>query len=95
MSLTPCGQDKFISVNHLQLHYVEWGMPGNPPIVLLHGFQSNAHTWDTFSLVVPWLIPIISWLSISVVTVIPLGHRMATMLQTPLSVILCSRRLYQ
>jgi pimeloyl-ACP methyl ester carboxylesterase len=49
MSLTPFGQDKFISVNRLQLHYVEWGTPGNPPIVLLHGFQSNAHTWDTFS----------------------------------------------
>ncbi len=49
MSLTPFGQDKFISVNNLQLHYVEWGASGNPPIVLLHGFQSNAHTWDTFS----------------------------------------------
>lgn len=49
MSPRPFGQDKFISVNQLQLHYVEWGTPGNPPIVLLHGFQSNAHTWDTFS----------------------------------------------
>jgi len=49
MSPTPFGQDKFIAINHLQLHYVEWGTPGNPPIVLLHGFQSNAHTWDTFS----------------------------------------------
>jgi esterase len=49
MHLTPFGQDKFIAIDHLQLHYVEWGTPGNPPIVLLHGFQSNAHTWDTFS----------------------------------------------
>jgi pimeloyl-ACP methyl ester carboxylesterase len=49
MSLTPFGQDKFVEINHLQLHYVEWGTPGNPPIVLLHGFQSNAHTWDSFS----------------------------------------------
>ncbi len=49
MSLTPFGQDKFVSVNNLQLHYVEWGIPGSPPMVLLHGFQSNAHTWDTFS----------------------------------------------
>jgi pimeloyl-ACP methyl ester carboxylesterase len=49
MSLMPFGQDKFIAINHLQLHYVEWGTPGNPAIVLLHGFQSNAHTWDTFS----------------------------------------------
>jgi pimeloyl-ACP methyl ester carboxylesterase len=49
MSLTPFGQDKFIVINGLQLHYVEWGTPGNPALVLLHGFQSNAHTWDTFS----------------------------------------------
>jgi pimeloyl-ACP methyl ester carboxylesterase len=49
MSLTPFGQDKFITVNGLRLHYVEWGQPGNPSLVLLHGFQSNAHTWDTFS----------------------------------------------
>jgi len=49
MSLTPFGQDKFVAINGLQLHYVEWGTPGNPALVLLHGFQSNAHTWDTLS----------------------------------------------
>ena len=49
MSLTPCGQDKFIAIHGLQFHYVEWGTLGNPSLVLLHGFQSNAHTWDTFS----------------------------------------------
>src|SRR5712692_4887087 len=49
MSMTPFGQDKFITVNGLHLHYVEWGSPGNASLVLLHGFQSNAHTWDTFS----------------------------------------------
>lgn len=42
------GQDKFITINGLQLHYVEWGSSDNASIVLLHGFQSNAHTWDTF-----------------------------------------------
>jgi pimeloyl-ACP methyl ester carboxylesterase len=49
MSLAPFGQDRFISVNDLQIHYVEWGSPDHPAVVLLHGFQSNAHTWDTFS----------------------------------------------
>ena len=49
MSLTPFGQDTFITINGLQFHYVEWGNPENPALVLLHGFQSNAHTWDTFS----------------------------------------------
>jgi pimeloyl-ACP methyl ester carboxylesterase len=49
MSAIPFGQDKFFTINSLNLHYVEWGTPGQPSIVLLHGFQSNAHTWDTFS----------------------------------------------
>lgn len=43
------GLDKWITVHSLPLHYVEWGAPGHPTMVLLHGFQSNAHTWDTFS----------------------------------------------
>jgi esterase len=43
------GVDKFITVHGIPLHYVEWGQPGAPSLVLLHGFQSNAHTWDTFS----------------------------------------------
>ena len=49
MSMTPFGQDKCIAINGLQFHYVEWGTLGNPALVLLHGFQSHAHTWDTFS----------------------------------------------
>ena len=49
MRSTPLGQDKFITINGLPLHYVEWGSADHPSIVLLHGFQSNAHTWDTFS----------------------------------------------
>src|SRR5712691_990015 len=49
MSMTPFGQDKFLAIHGLQLHYVEWGTSGNPALVVLHGFQSNAHTWDTFS----------------------------------------------
>lgn len=49
MCPTPFGQDKFVTANGLPLHYVEWGQPGTPALLLLHGFQSNAHTWDTFS----------------------------------------------
>jgi pimeloyl-ACP methyl ester carboxylesterase len=49
MSLPPFGQDKFLTVNGLQMHYVEWGRADCPAMVLLHGFQSNAHTWDSFS----------------------------------------------
>lgn len=26
--------------------YLEWGDPGSPPIVVLHGLTGHAHTWD-------------------------------------------------
>ena len=49
MSASAFGQDKFIVINGLPMHYVEWGSTAHPSLLLLHGFQSNAHTWDTFS----------------------------------------------
>lgn len=49
MQTAAFGQDKWITIHGIPLHYVEWGTAGNPTIVLLHGFQSNAHTWDTLS----------------------------------------------
>jgi esterase len=30
----------------MRLHYLEWGRPGDPPILFLHGGGLNAHTWD-------------------------------------------------
>lgn len=44
---TPEG--KFIKINDLNLHYLDWGNRDMPPIVLLHGLCSNAHYWDFFS----------------------------------------------
>jgi pimeloyl-ACP methyl ester carboxylesterase len=38
--------DRSVDVNGLSLHYVEWGEPGAPPIVLLHGITGHARTWD-------------------------------------------------
>ncbi|MCC7363178.1 MAG: alpha/beta hydrolase [Dehalococcoidia bacterium] len=32
-------------VDGIELHYLEWGDPSNPPIVLLHGGGQNARTW--------------------------------------------------
>ena len=49
MNLTPFGQDKFNDIHGLHMHYVDLGSPGLPALVPPHGFQSNAHTWDTFS----------------------------------------------
>jgi pimeloyl-ACP methyl ester carboxylesterase len=39
------GKDKFISVNGMEFHYVDWGGDGQP-IVLLHGLASNCRIWD-------------------------------------------------
>lgn len=40
------GADFFITLNGLQAHYVEWGNPQAPAIVLLHGLRSYARTWE-------------------------------------------------
>lgn len=42
-------RDQFIAVNGMRFHYLEWGDPSAPPVVLLHGTTSNAHSWDRVS----------------------------------------------
>lgn len=37
-------------LNHLRLHFLEWGDPAAPAIVLLHGGNQSAHSWDLVSL---------------------------------------------
>lgn len=38
-----------VQSSELQLHYVEWGTPGSPPLVLLHGMEESARSWDRFA----------------------------------------------
>ena len=38
--------DKFIKVNGLNLHYLDWGNSNAPVLLLLHGLCGNAHYWD-------------------------------------------------
>ena len=38
--------DRYATVNGLRIHYLEWGTPGNKPLVLLHGIARVAHTFD-------------------------------------------------
>ena len=38
--------DRYATVNGLRLHYLEWGNPANPPMILLHGIARHAHTFD-------------------------------------------------
>jgi pimeloyl-ACP methyl ester carboxylesterase len=35
-----------IPVRGLHLHYLEWGAPYNPPLLLIHGGSAHAHWWD-------------------------------------------------
>ena len=39
-----------IVLRHLRFHFLEWGAPDTPPIVLLHGGHQSAHSWDLVSL---------------------------------------------
>jgi pimeloyl-ACP methyl ester carboxylesterase len=37
-------------VRGLRFHFLEWGQAGAPPILLLHGGNQSAHSWDLVSL---------------------------------------------
>lgn len=43
-------KDRFIDANGLRFHYLEWGDPEAPVIVMLHGFAQTAHMWDFLAL---------------------------------------------
>ena len=38
--------DRYVDARGLKFHYLKWGDPGLPPLVLLHGLTGHAHTWD-------------------------------------------------
>jgi esterase len=38
--------DKFVTVNGLRLHYLEWAKVGAPVLLMLHGLRGTAHGWD-------------------------------------------------
>jgi pimeloyl-ACP methyl ester carboxylesterase len=38
--------DRFAMVNGLRIHYLEWGRPERPPLIMLHGIGRLAHTFD-------------------------------------------------
>jgi pimeloyl-ACP methyl ester carboxylesterase len=38
--------DRFIAVNGLRIHYLEWGSADKPPLIMLHGIGRVAHTFD-------------------------------------------------
>src|SRR5688500_12189948 len=38
--------DRFVTVNGLRIHYVEWGSAEQPPLILIHGLDRVARTFD-------------------------------------------------
>ena len=36
----------FVNVHGLRLHYVDWGNAARPDLLLVHGWDGNAHYWD-------------------------------------------------
>src|SRR5438093_1301719 len=42
--------DRFLPVNGLRFHLLDWGGEGRTPLLLLHGFTGHAHAWDTLSI---------------------------------------------
>lgn len=55
LGLTIGHPPRYCSRNHLvrglRLHYLEWGASDSPAILLLHGGNQSAHSWDLVSLV--------------------------------------------
>ena len=42
--------DKNVRVGDMNFHYLDWGDPANPTILMLHGNSQQAHSWDFVSL---------------------------------------------
>src|SRR3954447_15995242 len=40
---------KFVAVNGLRLHYLEWGKAGMPAVVCLHGYTSSAQAFNSLA----------------------------------------------
>ncbi len=38
--------DRYATVDGLRLHYLDWGAPTKPALILLHGIARHAHTFD-------------------------------------------------
>ena len=39
-------RDRFATVNGLRIHYLDWGSPDKPPLIMLHGIGRVAHSFD-------------------------------------------------
>jgi pimeloyl-ACP methyl ester carboxylesterase len=44
--MSDMGQDVYLTINGLRVHYRQWGQPGRQAVVLLHASGCHAHWWD-------------------------------------------------
>lgn len=49
MTITASAHSRFVTVNGLRLHYLDWGGPSQRVLLLLHGITGNCHVWDPFA----------------------------------------------
>ena len=38
-------KSRTVTANGINLHYLDWGAEGQPPLVLLHGLRGHANVW--------------------------------------------------
>ncbi len=38
-------KSRTVAANGINLHYLDWGTEGNPPLVMLHGLRGHANVW--------------------------------------------------
>ena len=41
--------DRSVRVGNLNVHYLEWGQAGAPPVIMVHGLSGNAHAFDNLA----------------------------------------------
>lgn len=49
MTPVAAAAERNVVVDRLRLHLLDWGSPGAPAVLLLHGFNQTAHSWDEFA----------------------------------------------
>ncbi len=42
--------DRFVEAYRMRFHYLDWGNPDAPDMLLLHGFAQTCHSWDFVAL---------------------------------------------
>lgn len=42
----PTWRDGTTTLGGLHFHFLDWGTPGHPPVLLVHGAAQTAHSWD-------------------------------------------------